>query len=818
MSQLVILNLGRGSLQSGFPVVTVSIYTQNQFEPQQCISHLTGSLPAAPQLLTLYRRWQSLYESLYRMRVISIRQEMNPLETEEEDGLEIDESDVTHVSEVDFANLAGELQHSLNNWLDTEEFRHLERQLRMQFHPSDEISIVIQTEDSTISQLPWFAWQFLQDYPRAEIAFSALNVKSGTSSPPANRPLRILAILGDATGIDLDHDRALLSDLPQAEVAFLVEPSRQVFNDYLWDEQGWDILFFAGHSTTHPDEMTGRIYLNPEESLTVSQLNYALNRAIAQGLQLAIFNSCDGLGLAQQLMEVNLPQTIVMREPVSDWVAQEFLKYFLTAFAKGHSFFLAAREARERLQGLEGEFPGASWLPAIFQNPTAVPLSWPKAEEETASSLPDSQTAASCPTQLPKISRLLLVSAIMTVLVMGIRWLGLLQPWELSAYDSFMRWRPGETPSNNILLVTIDSEDINYQERQEMSLQGSLADEALAELLDKIAPLEKGASYRPAVIGLDIWRDPPIRDPASKAKVDRWREKGLMVDICQIGNGETQEVPPPPYPPNDNLTNVGFSDIPQDSDSVIRRQLFGMAPGSKCNTNESLSFLLAKRYLATQDIKPQQSKDRFKIGSAIFSRIEPPAGGYQSLDKRGFQVLLNYHDSDKVAPAIPLRKILNGSLNEEKLADLVSNRIVLVGTLDETYQDYHQTPYSLSALDKRAGVKIQAHAAASIISAALGERPTLWWLPQWGDFLLVWGWAFAGGTIVFMGHNRFVTRPRLIVAVAGITLLVLLGGYWLVFWQRGGWLPLIPSLLGAGFTALVIKINHKLAILKKILN
>lgn len=56
------------------------------------------------------------------------------------------------------------------------------------------------------------------------------------------------------------RDRAVLEGLPQAEVAFLVEPQRKVFNDYLWDEQGWDILFFAGHSNTDADEMIGQIY------------------------------------------------------------------------------------------------------------------------------------------------------------------------------------------------------------------------------------------------------------------------------------------------------------------------------------------------------------------------------------------------------------------------------------------------------------------------------------------------------------------------------------------------------------------------------
>ncbi len=59
---------------------------------------------------------------------------------------------------------------------------------------------------------------------------------------------------------------------------------------------------------------------------------------------------------------------IVMRELVPDFVAQTFLKDLLTALASGKPFYLAAREARERLQGLEGQFTCASWLPVICQN------------------------------------------------------------------------------------------------------------------------------------------------------------------------------------------------------------------------------------------------------------------------------------------------------------------------------------------------------------------------------------------------------------------------------------------------------------------
>ena len=144
------------------------------------------------------------------------------------------------------------------------------------------------------------------------------------------------------------------------------------------NNQGWEILFFAGHSQTEGE--TGRIYLNEQRkdnSLTIEQLQASLRIAIANGLKLAIFNSCDGLGLANTLEKLHIPTIIIMREPVPNKVAQEFFKHFLTAFALSYkSLHLSVRQAREQLQILEGEFPGASWLPVICQNPAVEPPDW----------------------------------------------------------------------------------------------------------------------------------------------------------------------------------------------------------------------------------------------------------------------------------------------------------------------------------------------------------------------------------------------------------------------------------------------------------
>lgn len=57
-----------------------------------------------------------------------------------------------------------------------------------------------------------------------------------------------------------------------------------------------------------------------------------------------------------------------MREGVPDLIAQEFLKYFLSALQQNKSVFCSLREAKERLQAWDNDFPGGSWLPMICQN------------------------------------------------------------------------------------------------------------------------------------------------------------------------------------------------------------------------------------------------------------------------------------------------------------------------------------------------------------------------------------------------------------------------------------------------------------------
>jgi hypothetical protein len=356
MSKQVILRLLTGDLRQDTQVVlSIESIGVNQALFR---TEVSGVLPANPQLADTLQQWQSHYHDLGETRIqphsihLNRRQEsINACQ-----------------------QLEPEVRSQFNNWLLADSFRAIRDKWLAELM-KEEVLILVRTSEPSLLRIPWYLWDLVEQNPSAEVALNVFNTEP--ISPPTvtttRSKVKILAILGNREGIDIESDRQLLNQLTNAETTFLVEPQRTEINDHLW-EQEWDILFFAGHSRTEGER--GRIYINQTDSLTISQLRHALQKAVANGLQLAIFNSCDGLGLALELQQIQLPQVIVMREPVTDRVAQAFLRYFLPAFTSGQPLHLAVREARLRLQGLENELPGASWLPIIVQAAITTSLTW----------------------------------------------------------------------------------------------------------------------------------------------------------------------------------------------------------------------------------------------------------------------------------------------------------------------------------------------------------------------------------------------------------------------------------------------------------
>jgi WD40 repeat protein/energy-coupling factor transporter ATP-binding protein EcfA2 len=352
MKKLVVLKFD-GALNSGF---RVNLTISNDGETAKLT--INGELPSACEIIQISQSWRSIYRSLYGISRIQPKGARNV--------------NVEALNQ-DFNQKSQDLLSNFNTWLSSESLLRVKNDLE-KLNKQDEIRVIISTNCQELRKLPWHLWDILQQYYYTEVALSAPDAERGERI--YRDKARILIVLGDSTGIDVEADRRLLEKYcSNGEIILLKEPSREKLIYYLQDNLGWDMLFFSGHSQTQGKQ--GQIFLNKDDSLTIAQLSDALQIAIKKGLQIAFFNSCDGLGIASELEQLNIPQVIVMREPVPDKVAQEFLKYFLEEFTGGKSLYISVKNARNKLRdNLDTQFPCASWLPVIVQNQLETPPTW----------------------------------------------------------------------------------------------------------------------------------------------------------------------------------------------------------------------------------------------------------------------------------------------------------------------------------------------------------------------------------------------------------------------------------------------------------
>lgn len=804
MSKLLVFSLLGGDLNQGFAVVTAQLWDTNQ----SLIVKLTGSLPAVPELPQIYHKWRLLYEALHYRLGNNQR-------------IKVHQQDVTNISVNDFNDVCQQLQKNINTWLKSEPFQNIERQLRTLLSPHDEIRVIFETDIAILHHIPWHLWDFFEHYPLAELGLSNQEYTSIylTQKPPTGT-VKILAILGNSLGINIEKDRSWLESLADTKVKFLVEPTRKELDEQLWNHH-WDILFFAGHSTSLAGGEIGQIEINQTDSLTISQLRNALKTAITKGLKLAIFNSCDGIGLARNLADLHIPQMVVMREPIPDLIAQEFLKNFLSAFASGKTLYAAVREARERLQGLENDFPCASWLPVICQNPTTVPVTWQEIRgssinnnfldigytnsnsnaqsldlvytknEGDIKSLNQGYIGREITIKKCNFWTVILISVIIATSTLCLRYFGILQKAELQTLDQMLRLRPKEEQDTRLLVVEITEKDIQSYQQEIVRGTKSIPDHKLAELLHKLQ------QYQPKVIGLDLYRDAQDPEKPNQRKLVNELKADNVIVVCKGKDSkfDPQGIKPPEKVP---LERQGFSDAIEDVDSIVRRQIFMMAqePSSPCQTPYSLSFQLVYHYLSSQNIQPQINKDNIRFGDRVLQRLKlGRSGGYQKgVDLGGFQILVNYRDSN--FQTVSLEDIFNNKINP----DVFKDKVILIGVTANTVSDIWSTPYSVVQQPARIpGVLIQAQMVSQIISAVLDQRVLLWVLPYWGDILWIFGCSLISGFIIWRIDSR-IGQGTAIVAL----IIFLYGSCTFILSISGAWLPFVPSALAVVFSGVGI--------------
>jgi CHASE2 domain-containing sensor protein len=743
-----------GQLETGF---IVRLELNNSTVGQ--VDEVIGTLPLIPELASILNQWQQSYRQ-------GITQGYAPRLTIEQINLRSGSTSEMNLCR----NLSDRLTTLLRQWLSAPGFQSIEQRLREGVNPSDAIEILLRSSDPRLQQLPWHVWGFIERYEQAELVLG-MAAKRLTVSPPQEQT-RILAILGDRRGIDTETDRQLLLEqLPKSQITFLVEPSREELYAHLW-EQSWDILFFAGHSQTI--EHQGIINLNPQDRLSLEELSYGLKKAINQGLKLAIFNSCDGLGLAHELEKLHLPQFIIMRESVPDRVAQAFLKRFLQSLSTGASLHSAVRQGREWLQSLEGDFPCASWLPILCQNPAMEPFQWPLSPSRTGSK------------PRLRLRGALALGLAATCLIFGLRSLGGLEIPELAAYDHIVQIRLKTQPIQHSEKSPIRVIGITPQDTEKYGQNNIISDRPLADLLAKIN------KYHPKAIGLDIFRDLPQPDAAGYQQlIQQLGKLSNLAVICNIGENELvdQQVVPSIAAPRHSATQtIGYADaLGQDPDKIIRRYLLKVPTRSTsdCKTEQSFAGQLA------QKVSPKPSPGQ---------RLNQGFGSYQTGAKEAIdrQILINFHPSTQTITPYSLQEILYLN-SESELQQIFKDSVVFIGynfpSLSPVEKDRHPTP-----IGPQTGVMLHVH----VFRQLLGSTPLISSWSQGVEYLWIGLWGSLT-TMVFWRWRSPMIRVMLLAMILGS----IYGLAYAAFLQSL-WIPLLPPLLATITTVLLISITEKI--------
>ncbi|MBE9224283.1 adenylate/guanylate cyclase domain-containing protein [Phormidium sp. LEGE 05292] len=373
-----------------------------------------------------------------------------------------------------------------------------------------------------------------------------------------------------------------------------------------------------------------------------------------------------------------------------------------------------------------------------------------------------------------------------TLLVIALRFAGLFQSLEWSAYDQLFHLRPREARDSRIVIVGINESDL-----QELK-QWPIKDKILVELLQKIK------QQKPRAIGLDIYRDLSVGSESEHQQLlQLYRTTPNLIGIKKVvGGASGPAVNPPPI--LNEKGQIGANDLPLDTDGKIRRQFLYL------HKTESLGLRLALMYLKQEGIGATGDKNNnLQLGKVVFVPFEANDGGYVRTDAAGYQVILNFRGAGNFK-IVSLLDVLKNRIPN----DLMRDRIVLIGSTAESLNDILYTPYSSSFVgipQRISGVEIHAHLTSMIISAVIDGRPLIKTLPEPLEWLwilcgatigavLTWQWRYRGG----VGKFSVKRTTSILLVIAGFFLtgyLAFLGGWWI---------PVIPPVVAFVGSASVI--------------
>ncbi|BAU11072.1 diguanylate cyclase with Chase2 sensor [Leptolyngbya sp. NIES-3755] len=382
------------------------------------------------------------------------------------------------------------------------------------------------------------------------------------------------------------------------------------------------------------------------------------------------------------------------------------------------------------------------------------------------------------------------------VATIAVSFTGVFQVPEWAVLDLFFRVRPAESTDPRIVIITIDDTDI--------SQIGAwpLPDRTLARILKKLR------AEKPRAIGLDLYRDLPV-EPGNAELQDVFRTTPNLIGVeKRFGS---RQVPPPKTLAEKN--QVAIVDRVEDADGRVRRDLIS-ARSNQGKTYLSLGTRLSLMYLEAQGIQLEPVPERkglYRLGRATFTAFHSNDGGYTRADDNGYQTLLNFRGDEEVFTTIPLRAFLDGSIS----AELVRDRIVLIGSTAESTNDFLLTPYDSSQTDqfsRTPGVFVHANAISQMLGAALDGRKLIQVLPEPIEILWAVAWSLSGILLsrrVLQGNwtEKSFFYGQAAIGITGLSVGAICTSYGLFL--LGWWVPVFPAILGLAISTGVCLLFHE---------
>ncbi len=580
------------------------------------------------------------------------------------------------------------LMYEFHQWLRSAELYDIRAQIA---RPSQEVTpgtiepvqLFLTCAPIELDRFPWEAWELVHEFATTgaiQIIRAPINIKAEAGRAPQVKPIsrktRILVILGDETGLNFQAERDALKGLLRvAEVEFVGwQPEQtpmqiiQNITSAIADQRGWDVLFFAGHS--NETEMTGgELGIAPGVSISINEIATQLSAARKRGLQVAIFNSCSGLNIANSLIDLGFGQVVVMREPIHNRVAQEFLVQFLQNLAKHVDVYEALMGAKQYLRMEKSHtYPSSSLVPSLFCHPNAKlfripPFRW---KQRLRASLPNVVEAIALATTVT-LSSLVPVQDLM---LDG-------RVYSQAVYRNLTQQIPtDEAPP--VALVEIDSESI-YRAGMTNSQLHPFNRSYIAKLVERLKNLNA------SVVGLDLVFDTPQTDPPSGDK-DLGKAVRSAVDtnmwlIFAADNQPGREVGT-----NENIGINKWNWTLQGYVNTYPNFVELPEAGSNCRQACPIAYLMSLVQIAKQEVRglPQPQTNRTtNLRAQLLDTVEQkhlPKGDLAALLARpalGLQPIVDFSlPPAQVYTKIPAWKLVeNPDINK---FPLISKQVVLI--------------------------------------------------------------------------------------------------------------------------------------------